>query len=413
VARVCMVALTEYPADTRVRREAEALVARGDEVDFVCPSCPALGDRHALGGVTLHQVGTTFRRDVDRPRDYVRRYLAFQIAATLKVLRLHVRRRYDVIHVNTMPDFLVFAALGPKLLGSKVILDVHDLMPELYASKFGLAESHWAIRLLMAIERGSVAFADRAMAVHGPHLLALVSHGNPQNKFVVLMNVPDPALFRPGPAPPSAGRFTVVYHGMVGSRHGLDVAIRAVAEAREKVPDLELRIIGDGDAFAGLRALVRELGVEDNVRLEQGLRPIEDVLPIVREASIGIVPILDDPFTRFMLPVKLLEYVALRIPVIASDTATIRAHFDETMICFAAAGDPHEVAARIIELRRDPAKRSRLGAAASRFTEEHSWDREKTTYYELVDSLVAERSARRKRRGPRGPVHPEMEVGRP
>jgi hypothetical protein len=71
------------------------------------------------------------------------------------------------------------------------------------------------------------------------------------------------------------------------------------------------------------------------------------------------------------------------------------------------------VAARIIELRRDPAKRSRLGAAASRFTEEHRWDREKKSYYELVDSLVAERSAERRRRGPRGPICPEMEVGRP
>jgi glycosyltransferase involved in cell wall biosynthesis len=408
-----MVALTDYPADTRVRREAEALAQRGDEVDFVCPAAPSLGDRRTLAGVTLQPVTASTHRDARRPRDYVRRYLGFQVAATLKVLRLHLRRPYDVIHVNTMPDFLVFAALGPKLLGSRVVLDVHDLMPELYASKFGLPESHLAIRLLKAIERRSVAFADRAIAVHRPHLRALVRHGNPESKFVVLMNVPDPALFRPGPACSSPGKFTLVYHGMVGSRNGLDVAIRAVAEAQERVPDLELRIIGDGDAFPRLRALVRELRVEGSVRLEQGLRPIEEVLPIVREASVGVVPILDDPFTRFMLPVKLLEYVALGIPVIASDTATIRSHFDETMICFAAAGDPHDLAARIVELRRDPAKRSRLAAAASRFTHEHSWDRERTRYYELIDSLAAERAARRRRGGRCAPIHPEMEVGRP
>ena len=96
-----------------------------------------------------------------------------------------------------MPDFLVFSALGPKLLGAKVILDVHDLMPELYASKFGLPESHWIIRALKWVERLSVRFADAAVAVHQPHLDALVAHGNPADKFTIVMNLPDPDMFRP------------------------------------------------------------------------------------------------------------------------------------------------------------------------------------------------------------------------
>jgi glycosyltransferase involved in cell wall biosynthesis len=384
-----MVAFTDYPVDTRVRREAEALVERGDEVDFICLRTPSLGDRRSLNGVALHPVMRFDYHDGARPRDYVRRYLIFHLAALVRVLELQVRRRYDVVHVNTMPDSLVFSALGAKLLGAKVVLDVHDLMPELYASKFGLDETHWVIRLLLAVERRSIAFADRAIAVHRPHLEALVRHGNPAEKFTILMNVPDPALFRPRAAAPQPSPFVLIYHGTVGSRHGLDVAVRAVALARRAVPGLELRIIGDGDYFPRVRALVEELGVEDSVRLDQRFIEIEALLPTITEASVGLVPILDDPFTQYMLPVKLLEYVALGIPVIASDTRTIRSHFDEDMVCFAAPGDATDLAAKIVALHGDPERRSRLAACAHRFNDAHNWDREKARYLALIDSLSA------------------------
>jgi glycosyltransferase involved in cell wall biosynthesis len=389
MARACMVAFTDYPVDTRVRREAEALVARGDEVDFICLRTPSLGDRRTMNGVSLHPVMSFDYRDGGRPRDYVRRYVTFQLAALVRILRLHMRRRYDVVHVNTMPDSLVFSALGAKLLGAKVILDVHDLMPELYASKFGLDEAHWVIRLLRAVERRSIAFADRAIAVHRPHLDALIRHGNPAEKFTIVMNVPDPKLFRPLAARATASRFVLIYHGTVGSRHGLDVAVRAVALARETVPDVELRIIGDGDYFPHVRALVEQLGVEDWVRLEQRFVPIEELLPTINEAAVGLVPILDDPFTQYMLPVKLLEYVALGIPVIASDTRTIRSHFTDDMLCFAAPGDASDLAAKIVALHGDPERRARLAAAAGRFNDAHTWEREKERYLALVDSLAA------------------------
>jgi len=109
---------------------------------------------------------------------------------------------------------------------------------------------------------------------------------------------------------------------------------------------------------------------------------------VLERASVGVVPIVDDPFTKYMLPVKLLEYVALGMPVIASSTQTIRAHFSDQMLAFAPPGDAEALAARILELYRDPAKRSRLAAEADRFTDQHNWPREKTRYYQLVDSMV-------------------------
>jgi glycosyltransferase involved in cell wall biosynthesis len=413
MARVCMVAFTIYPADTRVRREAESLVERGDEVDVVCPRSPGLGLPGSLAGVRIYPVASFSYSADARPLDYMKQYLAFLAASAIVAFRLHLRRNYDVIHVHTMPDFLVFSAIGPKLLGAKVVLDVHDLMPELYASKFKLPESHWIVRLVKKIEKLSVAFADRGVSVHRPHLEALIRHGNPKDKFVTLMNLPDPRLFGAGrKRPPRSRKFTLLYHGTVGSRHGLDIAVHAVALAREDVEDLELRIIGDGDYFERVRRLVDELGVQDNVVLEQQFFPIEQLLPVIEQAGVGIVPILDDPFTRFMLPVKLLEYVAVGVPVIASQTDTIRAYFDGTMICLCAPGDPEDLAAKIVELYDEPAKREALVAGASGFNSRHNWDREKSKYYKLIDSLASSARVRSRRHRRRAWSSTNMEVER-
>ena len=388
MARICVIVYTDYPADTRVRRAAEAFVERGDEVTVICPMTSSLGDRVEISGVVLRPTGSFGYAGTTGPRAYLRRYLTFFIAAAARALRLHLSQRFDVVHVHTMPDFLVFAAVGPRLLGAKVLLDVHDLMPELYASKFGLAESHWMIRALKVVERMSVRFADAAVAVHRPHLDALVAHGNPEEKFTIVMNLPDPAMFRRRNESPDSGQFTLIYHGMVGTRNGLDVAVRAIALIRDRIPGIEFRIIGDGDDFERVRNLVEQLDPIGTVRLEQGLRPIEEVIPALQCATAGVVPIVDDPFTKYMLPVKLLEYVALGMPVIASSTSTIRAYFSKDMLAFCAPGDAAELANRILELHRDPGRRTELAAAATRFTHEHNWPREKTRYYHLFDSMV-------------------------
>src|SRR5919197_261526 len=385
-----MVAYTNYPTDARIRREAEALVERGDDVGILCPWVPELEGHTTLGGVAVHPVMSFSYSGGTRSVHYLARYVAFVFRAGVTLLRLHRQQPYDVIHVHSMPDFLIFSALGPKLLGARTVLDVHDLMPQLYASKFEVPESHWFIRLIRAVERWSIGFADRAVAVHRPHLEALVRHGNSARKFVVLMNLPDPRLFKPRKKTPTSPPFTVIYHGMVGSRHGLDVAVSAVAIARQEVPGLELRIIGDGDYFDRIRELVTEAGLQDCVRLEQGMVPIERLLPALDEASVGIVPILDDPFTRFMLPVKLLEYVALGVPVIASSTETIRSYFDDETLAFCPPGDVEQLAARIVDLYRYPERRAELAAAGRAFSAEHSWEAEKHKYYEMIDALVAQ-----------------------
>jgi glycosyltransferase involved in cell wall biosynthesis len=387
-ARICMIALTDYPGDQRVRREAEALVSRGDEVDVISPLTPSIGERRSLDGVDLYPTGRLRRDEKLGVLDYLSRDLAFLVRASVRALRLHRRRRYDVVHVHTMPDYLVFAALGPKLLGAKVVLDLHDLVPELYASKFGADDSKWVVRLTKLVERACVRFSDRALAVHEPHLDALVGHGNPEGKFTIVMNAPDPRLFPRRHETPVAAGFTVIYHGTISRRHGLDVAVRAVALARRSYEDIRLEVVGDGDGVAELRTLVGDLGLGAAVSITEGRFPAEELRPLFDRASAGVVPLSHDVFTRYMLPVKLLEYVALGLPVICSRTDTVQAYFDETMVSFVEPGSDEDLAAKLVELRDDEEKRRRLVARADSFLEEHSWLRERERYYSVIDSLL-------------------------
>jgi glycosyltransferase involved in cell wall biosynthesis len=385
-ARVCMIAYTDYAGDTRVRREAEALVSRGDLVHVICPQPKERADMTCLNGVTLVPRG---RLDYEEqnPLAYMLKYLRFVVRAGMTASRYHLKYRYDVVQIHTMPDFLVFAATVPKLLGARILLDVHDLVPELYASKFACAESHPAIKFTKWVERRSVAFADRALAVHEPHLDALVEHGNRREKFEVVMNAPDPDLFRP-PEPEHTGTFTLIYHGTVARRHGLETAVRAVEVGRRSCPDLRLEIIGDGDDIERIVLLVEELRLSDCVSISRGILPVEELGPIFARANAGIVPILDDSFTQYMLPVKLLEYVALGLPVLCTRTNTIQSYFDDSELAYFESGDVGALAAEIVELRGNPEKRARMAMNAARFLEKHSWLRERQRYYDVVDSLL-------------------------
>ena len=175
-------------------------------------------------------------------------------------------------------------------------------------------------------------------------------------------------------------------------RSGTGCRLRCARDSslRNEIDGLNLRIIGEGDGVASLIVLAKELDLNGCVSLRDGWVPLDVLVPIILDADAGIVPILYDDFTRYMLPVKLLEYVALGIPVICSRTATIEAYFDDSMVQYSTPGDPAELADSIRILYRDPGKRERLRANADRFNREYNWERQKQPYYDLVDDLIRE-----------------------
>jgi glycosyltransferase involved in cell wall biosynthesis len=382
-----MVGYTDYASDARIRREAEALVARGDVVDLICPDSDLLAGRTSLGGVNLHLVREREYRKTG-PLRYLARYALFMLAAAARVARLGRANRIDLVMVHTMPDFLVFAAWPAKRRGAGVILDVHDLVPELYESKFGLRSSHPIVRLLTWTERRSIAFADAAFAVHSPHRDAIVSHGTPAEKLTEVMNAPDLSLLGRPQDETEIDPSLVVYHGTIARRHGLESLVRAIDLARREGNDARLFLAGDGEDAGRIEDLIHELGLNDVTTFHRGWMQLEDLVPKIRRAQAAVIPLVPDAFTRYMLPVKLFEYAALHIPVIVTRTSTIEAYFDDTCVAFVDTEDPEAIAREIADIARDSNRRQAMTANAAKVVERHSWDEERKRYLAVVDEVL-------------------------
>ncbi len=385
-----MAAYTNYRRDPRVKREAEALVARGYDVTFLARRQPGEPYKENVAGVEVIKVPALPNKP-DSFAAYMLDYFLFASALALH-LTLHPRR-YGLIHINNMPDFLVLAAFLPKLMGTPIIHDVHDLMPELYMEKFRAPEHHWAIRLLRAQERIAGRLADAVLTVEDRLKDILAARGISRDKITVLMNLPDEKIFAPRPpAPPkpASAPFVLVYHGTLAQRLGLDVALEAAARLKDQIPSLELRIIGAGEERDRLMALRTRLGLERIVHFSEGFVPLEMIPGLLADADVGLVPLRLSSATDIMLPTKLLEYVQTGIPCIVPKTRTITRYFDEAMVQFFDAGDPDSLAGAIFDLYRHPEKRQSLPKTASeKFLARYRWIEHQQIYTDLVGKLLS------------------------
>jgi glycosyltransferase involved in cell wall biosynthesis len=198
--RACIVSYSIYETDTRVFRYGKALAERGDEVDAIVLSGSRMSPvEETIDGVRVHRIQTREGNKERSKLSYLLPLLRFLFVAGWRIARRHAQRPYDLIHVHNVPDFLVFAALRPKLGGAKVILDIHDLVPEFFGSKFGAAKDSNSLRLLKWMERGSASFADHVIVANDLWLDKYVSRAAPPEKCSVLINYVDRQVFFPRP----------------------------------------------------------------------------------------------------------------------------------------------------------------------------------------------------------------------
>src|SRR3990170_2948556 len=264
--RHCMVVHAYYPdGETRVEREAEALVADGYHVDVICLRQPKEAPLARYGSVQVYRVPV--RREKDSLAKQFLSYLHFFALAAAKVTQLDRRDPYHTIQVHNLPDFLVFCALIPKLRGRPVILDLHDLMPEFYASRFRQDGRSFLARLIGWQERLACRFADHVVTVTDLWRETLIQRGVPPAKVSVVMNVADHRVFnRAVRSEPrrNGGVVHLFYHGIVAPRAGLDIILEAIARLHRDLPGLRFTIHGEGrDYGTVLAGLAERLHIAD------------------------------------------------------------------------------------------------------------------------------------------------------
>src|SRR5208283_2524237 len=255
--KVCMIAYTFYEGDNRVMRYAEALAKRGDEVDVIALRKEGQPKEAMMNGVRVFQIQKRIKNEKGK-FTYFYRLLMFFVRSFFLVSVKHLRSPYRLLHVHSVPDFLVFAAWIPRALGAKVILDIHDLLPELYASKFGDGAESQTFRFLAFIERMSAAFADHVIVANHIWQQRLISRSVSAEKCSVFLNYPDLSIFQSRGRTRSDGKFIVLYHGTLAWHQGLDIAIKAFAIIQDKVPNIEFHIYGEGTARESLIQLAGE-----------------------------------------------------------------------------------------------------------------------------------------------------------
>ncbi|MBI5252007.1 MAG: glycosyltransferase family 4 protein [Desulfomonile tiedjei] len=391
--RIGMLTNSVYSRDARVRRYSEFLAEEGHQVDIICLDSENSLPQSSSPHVSVYCVPMTRVRA--EGAGLVKNWFSLFAHMFFLFSKLQIKRRYDLVHVHNMPDFLVFCALISRVRGCPIVLNVHDPVPELARSKLALPTDSVLVRVLSFLESISIGFSSHVITPTRTFRDALVSRGIPDEKITIITNAADSRFFSPnGDEPDSAKRnsgFTLLYVGTVAARYGLDVVIRALPGLRDSIPGLKFRIVPkirqEGVALDRCLALADELGVRDLLQVDDPL-PLEKMAGIMRQADIGVYPARVDCHMDIALSLKIPEMAMIGLPIIATRLTILEELFGNDSIAFVPPEDPAAFASKVLELYRSPELRQKLARKAAAKSETLAWENHCEIYRNLLEGLL-------------------------
>ncbi|MFI5250972.1 MAG: glycosyltransferase family 4 protein [Bacteroidota bacterium] len=387
--RICMVRHGYLPQDPRVRKEALALVEAGHEVVIVCSRDAGECSKESWKDIEIHRLSIQhIRKGIFR---YLYEYTAFFLLAFFKVTRLHHKKKFQVIQVNTMPDFLVFVGLIPRIDGAKIIIDMHELMPEFFASKFHFSSSKIIIDIIRIVEKISMKFADEIIAPSELRKKLIVSRPVNPEKITVVYNSPDEEVFdykRVNHPSDTEEIIDIIAHGTIIKLYGFQVLIKALPHVITRYPALKVAVIGSGEYLDELKAMAAGLHMENNVNFP-GRLPLESLPAIIKKSKICVISILRDEFTDYAAPNKLFEYIAMRSPVVCTDLKGIREYVDDSQVLYFQSGNENDLAEKIVFLLTNAVKRLELTENAWISYQKYRWNKNKIVYQNLIANSLS------------------------
>ncbi|HUB87764.1 MAG TPA: glycosyltransferase, partial [Verrucomicrobiae bacterium] len=391
--RAAVLLYADVVSDARPRRELEALLDEGMSVDLICLPENSNGPKEEIRG-PLRITRIPIRHDRARKAGYFRNYGYFFWRSFVALTLRSMKQPYDLIHVHNMPDALVFAALLPRLRGAKIVLDLHDPMPELCQTIFDAKPDSRMVNLLKRLEKWSIRFAHLVLTPNEAFRALFCARGCPPEKIQIIMNVPDEQIFKPvrsqlnSPAGnPAKSKFRLMYHGLIAERHGLTTAIEAVAKLANDIPEIELNLFGEQNAYLDqVMQAAKGLGLNGRVRYH-GMRRLDDIPAAISETDLGIIPNRRTPFTEINFPTRIFEYLSVNKPVVAPDTKGIRDYFDESQILYFKPDSADDLARVIRWVHAHPAETASIVERGREVYQRHLWSQEKNRFVGAVGSL--------------------------
>lgn len=383
---VAMVAYAQYFTDARIKNYVDALLDAGASVDVF-----SLGKdvgAYNKGKLFVYNIDTKYQGS--STITYVVKQAAFMLRAVWELLRHSMQRKYDVIHVHNMPDALAFVGLPFKVFGAKVILDIHDTMPEAYATKFDFAPDSIPVRILIGEELLSAACADKVIATNVMHKEVLVGHGIPEDKIKQVLNVGNRKIFTPKPFQPNGQEFWLGYHGTIARRLGLFLIVDALSLLKEDCPGVRFLCVGEGDDLDAMRQRAVEQHVVHMIEWKPFVE-VEELPRILNRVQVGVIGNLRDTELKrnYMLPVKMLEYAAMEIPTIVPRLKIFERYFDETSAFFYEPDNASDLANVIRSIYHSRNLITTRIDGLRKFNAEYNWDIMAERYLTMINELVA------------------------
>jgi glycosyltransferase involved in cell wall biosynthesis len=287
-----------------------------------------------------------------------------------------------------MPDFLVFSTVIPRLFGAKVILDIHDPMPNTFASKFKGGENGFFYHALLWQERLSAAYSSQVITVHHPVRDGiLVKHGLARDSIGVIANFADDKLFPLRKSFSIDGKVRFVFHGTILERSGLRILMNALAQVR-RGDKIAVKIIGEGDFSETLKGLIQSLNIGHMVDFDNRSYPVHSIPDQLDDCHVGLVPLEISSVTNYALPLKLLEYISLGLPVVTVRSSAISYYFSEEDCIFFEWNDVHSLSMILDRIAENPASLIRYRERSVVLRERFSWTGEKKKYVALLRQLT-------------------------
>jgi len=364
------------PLDFRVWKESRSLVDAGYDVTVLCPKWKDFTNTYELReGVNIYRYPMPV--EGNSAASYVWEYGSALFWQFLFSWWIYLRRGFHVIQGCNPPDDIFLVALPFKLFGVKYIFDHHDVIPELYFSKYERKDLFYKVQVWL--EKATFWCSDVVMSTNNSYREVAITRGRmPSGNVFVVRNGVEREKFKP--VPPNSNlkrgkRFLVGYVGNMSTQEGLDILIDVALKLKnDGRNDVQFTCVGGGPGLPELLKLVETKNLGDMVTFT-GRIPGEELLEILSTADVCVNPDKPCPMNSMSTMIKIMEYMALGKPIVQFEGTEGRFSAQEASLYSDGADHVADFADKIVWLLDHPEERYRMGEfGRKRIEKELAWE---------------------------------------